>query len=405
MIYRAGGKQRKESARTLTEARNLRAARQADVARGEFHEATRLTFRQYASEWVERYQGRGRGFREGTREEYRRVLERYAYPFFDERLRRRTLSQITPRDVANYVGWLCDERAQAKHHRELAERDYEEARRRGERPSRRRRWPETKRLSDSSVRNYLNPVRACLGTAVAEGLIRHNPTLRVSLPHRPVVDELETEEVRAFTREQLGALLRVVHPRYRLLFRFMAATGVRISEATALQWQHLALDGSSPHVKVRRAIVRGRVQPPKSKHGRREVPLDHALVSELRRHRASTEWPRDEDLVFPSLAGTPLTPGNLRRRTLAPAAEEAGAPWAGFHTFRHTCASMLFERGANAKQVQRWLGHHSASFTLDTYIHLLSDDLGGPLELGQELGGGNGVATGPPEADRSEATF
>ena len=46
---------------------------------------------------------------------------------------------------------------------------------------------------------------------------------------------------------------------------------------------------------------------------------------------------------------------------------------------------MLFERGANAKQVQRWLGHHSAAFTLDTYIHLLSDDLGGPLELGVEL--------------------
>ena len=127
--------------------------------------------------------------------------------------------------------------------------------------------------------------------------------------------------------------------------------------------------------------MRGRVQAPKSKHGRREIPLEHALVSELRRHRASTEWPRDEDPVFPSLTGTTLSPGNLRRRVLAPAAEEVGAPWAGFHTFRHTCASMLFERGANAKQVQRWLGHHSASFTLDTDVHLLSE----PLELAVEL--------------------
>ncbi|MFI5250510.1 MAG: hypothetical protein ACHQTF_11090 [Gemmatimonadales bacterium] len=33
------------------------------------------------------------------------------------------------------------------------------------------------------------------------------------------------------------------------------------------------------------------------------------------------------------------------------------------------------------KQVQRWLGHHSASFTLDTYIHLLDGDLGGGLSL------------------------
>jgi integrase len=62
--------------------------------------------------------------------------------------------------------------------------------------------------------------------------------------------------------------------------------------------------------------------------------------------------------VFPSLTGTPLAYGNLFRRVLRPVAEEVGAPWAGFHTFRHTCASMLFRRGANAVQVQRWLGHH-----------------------------------------------
>ena len=30
-------------------------------------------------------------------------------------------------------------------------------------------------------------------------------------------------------------------------------------------------------------------------------------------------------------------------------------------------------------QVQRWLGHHKPSFTIDTYVHLLDDDLGAPL--------------------------
>ena len=47
-------------------------------------------------------------------------------------------------------------------------------------------------------------------------------------------------------------------------------------------------------------------------------------------------------------------------------------------TLRHTCASILFGRGYNAKQVQKWLGHHAASFTLDTYIHLLDDELTEP---------------------------
>jgi hypothetical protein len=30
-------------------------------------------------------------------------------------------------------------------------------------------------------------------------------------------------------------------------------------------------------------------------------------------------------------------------------------------------------------QVQRWLGHHKPSFTLDTYVHLLDEDVPEPV--------------------------
>ena len=40
---------------------------------------------------------------------------------------------------------------------------------------------------------------------------------------------------------------------------------------------------------------------------------------------------------------------------------------------------VVFAQGRNVVQVQRWLGHHSPSFTLDTYVHLLDGDLGEPL--------------------------
>jgi integrase len=67
---------------------------------------------------------------------------------------------------------------------------------------------------------------------------------------------------------------------------------------------------------------------------------------------------------------------------LRPAAEEAGVSWIGFHTFRHTAASLLFARGADVVQVPRWLGHSDAAFTLRTYVHWLGgNDLGDPLEL------------------------
>jgi integrase len=89
-----------------------------------------------------------------------------------------------------------------------------------------------------------------------------------------------------------------------------------------------------------------------------------------------------------------MEPSNLMSRILKPAAVEAGLgewvsskgrrraeTWVGFHTFCHTCATILFRHGLNAKQVQMWLGHHSPAFTLATYVHLLPDDLPDPRFL------------------------
>jgi Phage integrase family len=65
-----------------------------------------------------------------------------------------------------------------------------------------------------------------------------------------------------------------------------------------------------------------------------------------------------------------------------PAATAAEVPWLGFHGFRHTCATALFREGRNVKQVQAWLGHHSPAFTLETYVHLLPQDLSEPRSIG-----------------------
>jgi Phage integrase family len=90
---------------------------------------------------------------------------------------------------------------------------------------------------------------------------------------------------------------------------------------------------------------------------------------------------RETDPVFPSRVGSCLDSQKLRKRVLNPAREQAGLPWVGFHAFRHTCATLLFAEGRNAVQVQRWLGHHSAAFTLATYVHLLDGDIGEPLTV------------------------
>ena len=62
-----------------------------------------------------------------------------------------------------------------------------------------------------------------------------------------------------------------------------------------------------------------------------------------------------------------MRPIALAKRVGHRAGEAQGTFLGLAHVSRHTCASMLFRRGLNAKQLQVWLGHHSLGFTLSVY--------------------------------------
>ena len=363
-IIEVAGKQRKRSARTYDAARRIKRESDTDRDRGELQEPTTIAFLPFLDEWVERYRGQGRrGFRENTRDEYRRLIGYYAHPYFSSKLK---LVDVSTYQLARFVDWLADEDEQGK------------------------------RLSDSTIANIVIPLRAALTTANNEGLIRHNPSQGLTLPHREDLEDEDEQEIKVFSREQLAAVLAMAPEQYRLLFEVLAATGLRISEAVALQRLHFQLDGATPEVCVRRGIVRGRVEPPKTKHGRREVALPGSLVYRLRAHLAAMADQDSTALVFTNRAGNVLESGNLRRRHLKPIVEEVNAPWAGFHTFRHTFASLHLNRGTNLLQLSSALGHHSAAFTLSRYTHLLPGDEAPALDLDSEL---------QPAAPESAAAF
>jgi integrase len=403
IAYRdASGKQKYETFRTYDQARREKKKRDTDVDRGTFDEQSSLTLRAYAEDWIERYLGRRKGgFRDATREEYRRQLQQYVYPFFGDKI---TLREIRPKRVSQFVAWLMDEQKQGERdaeerHRQALARRQAKADAKGvdadtlplpvkpENP--------TLRLSDETIKKIMAPLKACLATARKEDEVSSNAASETDLPERETADQLEEEQeeqVKAMSTSELATVLALIPDSHKVFFEVLAATGLRISEARALQWRHLELDGSQPHVKVRRALVKGHMGKPKSKYGKREIPLHHDMVLALRRHHKDSEWPGQKDIVFPSQTGTPIEPNNLYKRVLKPVAEEAGVAWIGFHTFRHTCATRLFAAGRNVKQVQHWLGHYSATFTLETYIGLLDEDKGEPLALPQSA---NKVQTCP----------
>jgi integrase len=347
VVYRVKGRQRKQSVGTLAEARAVKLRRDGEAR------ALRCgpTLHEFSLSWLDRYAGTGHdSVRTHTRREYRRLLVNYALTYFDREVRVRELDRAA---VQHFVDWLTMQ------------------------PGR------DGRLCDRSISNALTPLRLALDAAVAEGLLDANPAEQIVLPRRRAGRAWSTRERRYLTRAELLRLLDEVPAKWRPLFELLASTGLRISEAVGLRWSDLVLDGRAPHLHVRRAIVKGAVVAPKSRHGARPIPLTVAVAALLRAQRP--EGAADDDFVFPGRAGGASDQGSLRRRVLVPAAECAGLSGVGFHTLRHTCASLLIESGISPLRLQRWMGHHSPAFTLETYGHLIDGDLGPALDLRTEL--------------------
>jgi integrase len=177
------------------------------------------------------------------------------------------------------------------------------------------------------------------------------------------------------TRAEVGALFAEIAPEWSLFFRLLLHTGVRISEALGLLWGDVRF-GERPQVEIRRQVCGGLVKPPKSRYGRRRIPLSPDMAAKLATWRQASQFSTDADPIFTSERGGFLDASNVRKRVLLPTTRKAGLERVGFHSFRHTCASLLFAAGKDLKQVQQWLGHHDPAFTLSTYVHLLDDGLG-----------------------------
>lgn len=352
VVWRHRGRQHKATYRTLAEAREAKGERQAGTTRP----SSKVSVEDYGRGWIASYAGRtGAGIGGSSLEAYRRSLERFAFPHFAGR----RLADVEPPDVRDFIRSL-----------------------------------ERRGLAPATIRAVLAPVRAMFATALEDGDLVRNPTAGVRIATRRAV--AHDEHAKALTREEVGALLAELPADWRLFFELLVHTGLRISEAIGLTWQDVDF-GARPRLRVRRQLQAGGYRPVKSRHGRRDIPLSPRVARALwtaQRGRGA------DDPVFCTPTGTPLNVSNVRHRVLTPAAKRAGVPWAGFHTLRHTCASLLFEAGKNPKQVQHWLGHHSAAFTLDTYVHLLDEGLGDVafLDVATRAQGNTGATEGPETA-------
>lgn len=168
---------------------------------------------------------------------------------------------------------------------------------------------------------------------------------------------------------------------FKALVVLMCLSGLRISEALAIQIKHLDLDHGT--LKVRHGIDRySNIGPAKRPASIRTVDLHVAAVAAIRDYLrlAGMEQASPNALLFSTGTGQPLNPSNIFKRCwsvlLAHANKMALDPrhadrglvviedrGVGWHGLRRWANSWLIQQGVDRQQVRALMGHTSETMT------------------------------------------
>jgi integrase len=234
-------------------------------------------------------------------------------------------------------------------------------------------------LSRRTVSNVLNPIQAFYRWEIDREELTYNPSERIDLPNGD-----SRRPSRVATPAEAAELLAALPVEDRSVWATAFYAGLRRGELQALRVGDIDLDARLISVERGWGQVEGVIEP-KSRAGRRSVPLLAVLHDYLARHLGRSGRGGD-DLVFgrtPAQAFYASTlDGRAKRawkaandRECRAASDEDRAPSLlkpiSLHLCRHTFASLLIDSGANPKAVQEFMGHSKIQTTFDIYGHLL----------------------------------
>jgi integrase len=233
-----------------------------------------------------------------------------------------------------------------------------------------------KHRAPNTVALYLAVLTRMLRWAVREDHVRSdNPAAELG-EQLGLTRERVSEDVLAFDRAERAAFLAAARehtPAYFPIFFAMSRSGLRPSEARALQWGDY--DPSRQVLMIRRTFgLRDILGAPKTRQSRRDVDVSPQLAEVLKRQRKAqaevklagrqAELP---EYIFTEPEGGPLARRSFER-AFAVVIRKAGlGPQHSPKSLRHTYASLMISEGANLLYVARQLGHASVAITEKHY--------------------------------------
>jgi integrase len=219
-------------------------------------------------------------------------------------------------------------------------------------------------LSPKSISNYVGLAKLIVASAVDENGDQLFPRKwNHDYIDLPVV---QNQRQPTFAAETMSAIVQKADGQEQVLYALLAATGLRIGEALALETNHVSADFRT--ITVEQSCWAGTFQSPKTKNARRQVDLCPTLADLLKAFVGD----RQSGLVFANRVGKPLSQTNVVRRSLHPILKQLGAEQTGFHAMRRFRTTWLRKQRAPEDLIRFWLGHAKQSVT-DGYSKLAED--------------------------------
>lgn len=189
------------------------------------------------------------------------------------------------------------------------------------------------------------------------------------------------KEMLFYTYEEFKKFISVEEDlKYKTMFETLYFCGLRRGELRGLTWKYVDLNRREIRVVKNVVNVRGdfgywQITTPKTKSSIRQIPIPNTLYNDLKtlKEQSKKYYGFNEDwFVFGDVA--PIHPHLIRIRKKENA-EKAGVKEIRTHDFRHSCASLLINNGANIVMVAKYLGHTKIDETLNTYSHMFRNKL------------------------------
>jgi integrase len=204
--------------------------------------------------------------------------------------------------------------------------------------------PRSRERTKAKIRNHLS--------ALFSHTIRHELYSRlnpISSVRQSAVRERDPDTL---TIKEMEATISTIGPQaIQVMVMVAATTAIRRSELRGLRWADVEFEDQK--LNLRRGLFRKKETSMKTNASRKPVPLLPEMVEVLLRWRTETPYPADTDWVFAS----PFTKGkrpywaeSAMTDHIRPAAIRDGVKkHIGWHTFRHSLATLLRQNGENVK--------------------------------------------------------